>query len=93
MRRGRSSDEADDLVQEAWVRLACYERVREAVADPDRDEEGKALEAARQPGQAPAASVSVSFPAGLVRLSFDAELKVVRHGKKGLYKRDLTGCD
>jgi hypothetical protein len=25
----------------------------EAVADPDRDGEGKALEAARQPGQAP----------------------------------------
>ena len=25
----------------------------EDVADPDRDEEGKALEAARQPGQAP----------------------------------------
>ncbi|MCU7373130.1 RNA polymerase sigma factor [Paucibacter sp. O1-1] len=35
MRRGRSSDEADDLVQEAWVRLACYEREREAVADPE----------------------------------------------------------
>ena len=26
MRRGRSEQEADDLVQEAWVRLACYER-------------------------------------------------------------------
>ncbi|MBI3346511.1 MAG: RNA polymerase sigma factor [Burkholderiales bacterium] len=26
MRRGRSAQEADDLVQEAWVRLACYER-------------------------------------------------------------------
>lgn len=25
MRRGRSEHEADDLVQEAWVRLACYE--------------------------------------------------------------------
>ncbi|OYU28010.1 MAG: RNA polymerase subunit sigma-24 [Burkholderiales bacterium PBB2] len=25
-RRGRSADDADDLVQEAWVRLACYER-------------------------------------------------------------------
>jgi RNA polymerase sigma-70 factor (ECF subfamily) len=26
MRRGRSEQDADDLVQEAWVRLACYER-------------------------------------------------------------------
>ena len=26
MRRGRTPHEADDLVQEAWVRLACYER-------------------------------------------------------------------
>lgn len=26
MRRGRSVHDADDLVQEAWVRLACYER-------------------------------------------------------------------
>ncbi|MFG6431858.1 RNA polymerase sigma factor [Roseateles sp. LYH14W] len=26
MRRGRNAHEADDLVQEAWVRLACYER-------------------------------------------------------------------
>ena len=26
MRRGRSVQDADDLVQEAWVRLACYER-------------------------------------------------------------------
>ena len=25
MRRGRSSHDADDLVQEAWIRLACYE--------------------------------------------------------------------
>ena len=25
MRRGRSSQGADDLVQEAWIRLACYE--------------------------------------------------------------------
>ncbi|WP_431257630.1 RNA polymerase sigma factor [Roseateles chitinivorans] len=25
MRRGRSSQEADDFVQEAWLRLACYE--------------------------------------------------------------------
>jgi RNA polymerase sigma-70 factor (ECF subfamily) len=28
MRRGRSGHDADDLVQEAWVRLACYERER-----------------------------------------------------------------
>ncbi len=26
VRRGRSTHEADDLVQEAWVRMACYER-------------------------------------------------------------------
>ncbi|WP_431265788.1 RNA polymerase sigma factor [Roseateles chitinivorans] len=26
MRRGRSGHDADDLVQEAWIRLACYER-------------------------------------------------------------------
>ena len=26
MRRGRSEHEAEDLVQEAWVRLACYEQ-------------------------------------------------------------------
>lgn len=26
MRRGRTPHDADDLVQEAWVRLACYER-------------------------------------------------------------------
>jgi RNA polymerase sigma factor (sigma-70 family) len=26
MRRGRSAHDADDLVQEAWVRLTCYER-------------------------------------------------------------------
>ena len=25
MRRGRSQQDADDLVQEAWIRLACYE--------------------------------------------------------------------
>ena len=28
MRRGRTVHDADDLVQEAWVRLACYERVK-----------------------------------------------------------------
>jgi RNA polymerase sigma-70 factor (ECF subfamily) len=26
MRRGRSEQDAEDFVQEAWVRLACYER-------------------------------------------------------------------
>jgi RNA polymerase sigma-70 factor (ECF subfamily) len=26
MRRGRSAHDADDLLQEAWVRLTCYER-------------------------------------------------------------------
>lgn len=26
MRRGRSAHDADDLLQEAWVRMACYER-------------------------------------------------------------------
>lgn len=26
MRRGRTGPDADDLVQEAWIRLACYER-------------------------------------------------------------------
>lgn len=26
LRRGRSAHDADDLVQEAWVRMACYER-------------------------------------------------------------------
>ena len=34
MRRGRSAHDADDLVQEAWVRLACYER-DQAVAKPE----------------------------------------------------------
>jgi RNA polymerase sigma factor (sigma-70 family) len=29
MRRGRSEHEADDLVQEAWIRLATYEREKE----------------------------------------------------------------
>ena len=26
LRRGRSAHDADDLVQEAWVRMACYQR-------------------------------------------------------------------
>jgi len=34
MRRGRSAHDADDLVQEAWVRLACYER-EQVVAKPE----------------------------------------------------------
>ena len=34
MRRGRTRHDADDLVQEAWVRLACYER-RQTVAEPE----------------------------------------------------------
>ena len=34
VRRGRSLHDADDLVQEAWVRLACYER-EQAVAKPE----------------------------------------------------------
>jgi RNA polymerase sigma-70 factor (ECF subfamily) len=34
MRRGRSVHDADDLVQEAWVRMACYERDH-VVEQPD----------------------------------------------------------
>jgi len=34
MRRGRTRHDADDLVQEAWVRLACYER-EQTVAEPE----------------------------------------------------------
>jgi len=34
MRRGRSADEADDLVHEAWIRLAFYERERR-VEEPE----------------------------------------------------------
>ena len=34
MRRGRTVHDADDLVQEAWVRLACYER-EQTVAKPE----------------------------------------------------------
>jgi RNA polymerase sigma factor (sigma-70 family) len=34
LRRGRTRDEADDLVQEAWVRLAMYER-ENLVAEPE----------------------------------------------------------
>jgi RNA polymerase sigma-70 factor (ECF subfamily) len=34
MRRGRTGHDADDLVQEAWVRLACYE-LSQTVAKPE----------------------------------------------------------
>jgi len=34
MRRGRTVHDADDLVQEAWIRLACYER-EQPVAKPE----------------------------------------------------------
>jgi RNA polymerase sigma factor (sigma-70 family) len=34
MRRGRAQHEADDLVQEAWIRLACYEQAQ-TVAKPE----------------------------------------------------------
>ena len=34
LRRGRTPFDADDLVQEAWVRLACYER-GQTVAKPE----------------------------------------------------------
>jgi RNA polymerase sigma-70 factor (ECF subfamily) len=34
MRRGRSRQDADDLVQEAWVRLASYEQ-RSSVIEPE----------------------------------------------------------
>jgi RNA polymerase sigma-70 factor (ECF subfamily) len=34
MRRGRSAHDADDLEQEAWIRLACYER-EETVDKPE----------------------------------------------------------
>jgi RNA polymerase sigma-70 factor (ECF subfamily) len=34
MRRGRTRHDADDLVQEAWLRLACYER-RQTVDEPE----------------------------------------------------------
>jgi RNA polymerase sigma factor (sigma-70 family) len=34
VRRGRSEHDADDLLQEAWVRLACYER-EQPVDEPE----------------------------------------------------------
>ncbi|MBI3348589.1 MAG: RNA polymerase sigma factor, partial [Burkholderiales bacterium] len=33
-RRGNSAHDAEDLVQEAWVRLACYER-EQVVVQPE----------------------------------------------------------
>ena len=35
IRRGRSEHDADDLVQEAWIRLAGYEREEQPVAKPE----------------------------------------------------------
>ena len=34
MRRGQTRQDADDLVQEAWLRFASYER-KHAVAEPE----------------------------------------------------------
>lgn len=34
MRRGRTADDADDLVQDAWLRFESYQRVK-VVEDPD----------------------------------------------------------
>ena len=34
MRRGRTEHDADDLLQEAWMRLACYER-KQPVEKPE----------------------------------------------------------
>jgi len=39
--------------RERSSRIRRTRRAESPVADPDRDREGKALEAARQPGQAP----------------------------------------
>ncbi len=35
LRRGRTQQEAEDLVQEAWIRLACYEDERAPVEQPE----------------------------------------------------------
>ncbi len=35
LRRGRTQHEAEDLVQEAWIRLACYEDERAPVEQPE----------------------------------------------------------
>ncbi|XHS77494.1 RNA polymerase sigma factor [Burkholderiaceae bacterium UC74_6] len=34
MRRGRTAHDADDLLQDAWVRLACYER-NQVIDEPE----------------------------------------------------------
>lgn len=34
-RRGRTEHEAEDLVQEAWLRLACYEDEKQPVEQPE----------------------------------------------------------
>jgi RNA polymerase sigma factor (sigma-70 family) len=34
-RRGRTEHEADDLVQEAWMRMVCYEDERQPVDQPE----------------------------------------------------------
>ena len=49
--RGKPGTSIAAYLGALWV-LGLLDQL-EAVADPDRDGEGKALEAARQPGQAP----------------------------------------
>ena len=49
--RGKPGTSMAAYLGALWV-LGLLDQL-EVVADPDRDEEGKALEAARQPGQAP----------------------------------------
>ena len=49
--RGKPGTSIAAYLGSLWV-LGLLDQL-EAVADPDRDGEGKALEAARQPGQAP----------------------------------------
>lgn len=49
--RGKPGTSIAAYLGALWV-LGLLDQL-EAVADPDRDEEGKALEAARKPGQAP----------------------------------------
>jgi transcriptional regulator with XRE-family HTH domain len=49
--RGKPGTSMAAYLGALWV-LGLLDQLQ-VVADPDRDEEGKALEAARQPGQAP----------------------------------------
>ena len=56
--RGKPGTSIAAYLGALWV-LGLLDQL-EAVADPDRDGEGKALEAARQPSQAPAAIVSTT---------------------------------